>query len=253
MDDSPHSLLPAEDERREGARFLYLQMKQALIARIASGEWQPGDLLPSEQALAAEYGVAQGTARKAVDHLVAEKLAIRRHGKGTYVATHDWQRALSQFFRLVGDDGSNALPEARVISHASGVATVQEAARLKLRGNAKVIRFLRVRTFDAVPVIVEHIVLPFALFRALSKETGLTLPPALYEHFGMRFGILVREVSENLRAVTANPEDAALLGIEPGSPLLEIDRVVISVQSKPVEWRISRCHTARHSYLNRID
>jgi GntR family transcriptional regulator len=69
----------------------------------------------------------------------------------------------------------------------------------------------------------------------------------------MRFGILVREVSENLRAVTANPEDAALLGIEPGSPLLEIDRVVISVQSKPVEWRISRCHTARHSYLNRID
>jgi GntR family transcriptional regulator len=233
-------------------RPLYRKLKAALIARIISGEWQPGDVLPSEQALAAQYGVAQGTARKAIDQLVAEGLVVRRHGKGTYVATHDWQRALSQFFRLIGDDGSAELPVAQIIQHSTGVATADEALRLRLRSRAKVIRFVRTRSFNATPVIVEHISLPFAMFPTLSRKAEATLPPFLYEHFGKRYGVLIREASENLRAVAANADDATLLGVRTGSPLLEIDRVAISVQGTPVEWRVSRCNTAHHSYLNRM-
>ncbi len=223
------------------------------MARIASGEWQAGGLLPSEQALAAEYGVAQGTARKAVDQLVACNLVVRQQGKGTFVANQDWQRAVSQFFRLIGDDGTHDLPAARVIAQATGPATRTEAQRLQLKARAKVVRFTRLRYFDETPVIVERLVLPAAMFPPLARRSDVTLPPFLYEHFGRAFGVLIRGASENLRAVSADDDDAALLNIAPGAPLLEIDRVVVSVQGQPVEWRISRCDTSRHSYLNRME
>jgi GntR family transcriptional regulator len=234
-------------------RPLYRKLEAALMARIASGEWQAGALLPSEQALATEYGVAQGTARKAVDQLVACKLVVRQQGKGTFVATQDWQRAVSQFFRLIDDDGTHELPAARVIDQATGPALPIEAERLRLKARARVVRFTRLRYFDDTPVIVERMVLPAAMFPPLARRSDVTLPPFLYEHLARAFGVLIRGASENLRAVSADNHDAELLKIEPGSPLLEIDRVVVSVQGQPVEWRISRCNTTRHSYLNRIE
>ena len=67
---------------------LYRQIREWIVARIVHGDWRPGDILPSEIKLAAEFGVSQGTVRKAVDALVAENLVIRHQGKGTYVTVH---------------------------------------------------------------------------------------------------------------------------------------------------------------------
>ncbi|MBT4703330.1 MAG: UTRA domain-containing protein, partial [Rhodospirillaceae bacterium] len=59
-------------------------------------------------------------------------------------------------------------------------------------------------------------------------------------------------VEEALRAVTAGPRDAELLGLTPGQPLLEIDRVAISLDGKPVEWRITRCDTQDTRYVSSL-
>ena len=66
---------------------LYQQIKAMLLASLQAGEWQPGEVIPSEFELAARYEVSQGTVRKAIDELTAQNLLIRKQGKGTFGAT----------------------------------------------------------------------------------------------------------------------------------------------------------------------
>ena len=63
-------------------RPLYSQVYETLVKRIADGVWRPGQVLPSEQALALQLGVSQGTVRKALDALAVDKIIDRRQGKG---------------------------------------------------------------------------------------------------------------------------------------------------------------------------
>jgi len=69
-----------------GYRPLYRQVYDIVVRRVAEGKWRPGEALPSEQNLAREMGVSQGTMRKVLDSLTAEKLLERRQGKGTFIA-----------------------------------------------------------------------------------------------------------------------------------------------------------------------
>ena len=53
----------------------------------------------------------------------------------------------------------------------------------------------------------------------------------------------VYRAAEQLRAVAADPREAWLLAVAPGTPLLEIDRLATALDGMPVEWRLSRCRT----------
>ena len=80
-------------------RPLYQQIKALITQSLQSGEWKPGELMPSEVELAGRFKVSQGTVRKAIDELAAEHLVVRRQGKGTFVATHAEERAAQQRVR----------------------------------------------------------------------------------------------------------------------------------------------------------
>lgn len=70
---------------REGMVPLYVQVADAVAARIASGELPPNRLIPSENRLTQEYGIARGTARKALDLLRERGLVVTVVGRGTFV------------------------------------------------------------------------------------------------------------------------------------------------------------------------
>src|ERR1700733_6946028 len=84
---------------------LYQQIKALITQSLESGEWKPGELIPSEIELAARFKVSQGTVRKAIDELAAENLLVRRQGKGTFVATHAEEHVQFRFLRLMPDSG----------------------------------------------------------------------------------------------------------------------------------------------------
>ena len=71
---------------------LYQQIKELLLKSLQQGEWQPGEVIPSEIELAERFQVSQGTVRKAIDELANENLLMRRQGVGTFVATHSEER-----------------------------------------------------------------------------------------------------------------------------------------------------------------
>jgi GntR family transcriptional regulator len=86
---------------------LYQQIKDLILQSLQTGEWKPGEAIPSEMDLAARYRVSQGTVRKAIDELSADNLLVRRQGKGTFVATHAEQQVQYRFLKLQPDSGDS--------------------------------------------------------------------------------------------------------------------------------------------------
>jgi GntR family transcriptional regulator len=224
-----------------------------MIRRMVSGDWRPGDALPSEARLAAEFRVSQGTVRKALDELEQRNLVVRRQGRGTFVARHSRQRSMFHFFHIFTDAGEKLLPAGEVLSLTAGRVGRAAAARLGLAAGASVWEMRRLRTIAGAPVILERIVLPARLFPGLALPLGETQEEELYVLYEQRFGVTVARAEERLKAVAADAEDAERLAVAEGAPLLEIDRLARDLEGRPVEWRRSRCDTARHHYLSEIE
>ena len=222
---------------------LYRQVYVVLARRIAEGAWRPAQALPSEQELARELGVSQGTVRKAMDALAAENLLLRRQGKGTYVAEHTQEHALFRFFRLArpAPERARITPQLGDEKVRSRPANQLERARLQLQAGAQIVEIRRTRLIDQKPKVVEKIILPLKLFPGIDQQAKL--PNTLYSLYQGVYGISIAVAQEELRAVLANKSDAKALRLEPGAPLLQIDRVAVALDGQRVEWRVSRCDT----------
>ena len=223
-----------------GYRPLYRQVYDYLVRQIATGVWRPAEALPSEQELAVELGVSQGTVRKALDVVAAEKLVERRQGKGTYVAEQTQERALFRFFRWAYPGGQRAIPTSMGETVKRRSSTSDEQIKLHLRENAKVIEISRRRLIDGKPAIVETIVVPVTLFPDLDKR--VPLPNTLYSLYQSAYGINIVAVEEEVRAELVRKDDAKKLNLPVGSPLLRIERLAIALDGSRVELRVSRCN-----------
>lgn len=231
---------------------LYTQVKELMIKRITDSLWLPGMLLPSENELAKELKVSQGTVRKALDEMALDKLVVRKQGRGTYITEHDNQRDLFHFFHLVNSKGvGKNLPESHVITIEEGVCTQQELELLELQPTDEVIRVSRVRLLENKPVIYELISVPKSLFPYLS-ETEANLPNSLYSLYESRYGVSVARASEWLSARGANQYTSEQLKIENGAPILTIRRLAYTLSHRPVELRVSHCNTENHHYLSEL-
>ena len=227
---------------------LYEQVRARLIEGISAGEWRAGEPIPTESALAAGFGVAIGTVRKAVDSLVAEQALVRRQGKGTFVTAHDGSRLLFHFFHIVARDGDKAYPEVRTVSFRRDRADAASAAALGIAAADKVLRIRNVLSLAGAPAIVDDITLPAELYPGLTEKIFLARDNTIYHLYQSRYGINVLRTDERLRAVLAARDVAQLLEVAAGAPVLEIRRVALTFRDRPVELRLSRVNTARHDY-----
>jgi len=233
--------------RADAAKPLYAQVEEVIRQRLIDNYWKPGEALPSEFQLADELDVSQGTVRKALNDMVAENLLERRQGRGTFVSEHTERRALFLFFNLVGEDGSRTMPVSRIIASEIRPATDAERVHLELAAGDVVVTVRRVRSLHGEPAIVDRVTVSQALFPNLG--TDVKLPENLYRFYQGEYGITIAKAQERVRAVAATLEEAELLGLEAGAPLLEIDRISRTLDARPVEWRISRCNTQHHAYV----
>ena len=231
---------------------LYQQIKALITQSLQSGEWKPGELIPSEVELAGRFKVSQGTVRKAIDELAAENLVMRRQGKGTFVSTHHEARAHFRFLRLVPDEGVPHYPESKFIEVKRVRAPADVARLMELKSGDAVIFIKRVQYFDGVPTIVEELWLPGQIFKGLTAERLVEYKGPMYGLFETEFGTRMIRASEQIRAVCADAGAAQLLNIDLGTPLLSSERVSFTYGDKPVELRRGLYLTSRHHYQNEL-
>ena len=111
---------------------LYIQVRDTLAARIATGTWKPGSPIPNEQDLARELGVSPGTMRKALDLLEAERVVTRRQGRGTYVNDPASEELAARFNNFRDANGKRIVGVAKTLDIAEAPATELERERLQL-------------------------------------------------------------------------------------------------------------------------
>ncbi len=232
---------------------LYLQIKGLMERALEAGEWGPGAAIPAEVALAARFGVSQGTVRKAIGALANENLLVRKQGKGTFVATHTEERASNfRFLRVRRNDGQAEYPGNRLVDLRRARAGAEIARRLGIRVGDGVFLLLRVLDLAGQPTVLDDIRLPAALFAGLTRARYAAYPGSMYGFFEQAFGVRMLRAEERLTAVAADVASAGLLGVEPGTPLLAVDRVSFTYGDRPVEVRRGLCATRHAHYWNTL-
>lgn len=231
---------------------LYRQIKSLITQGLESGEWRPGEAIPSESDLAGRFSVSQGTVRKAVDEMVAENLLVRRQGKGTYVATHNDPRAFFRFLRLVPLSGEVEPSQSLPLECWRAKAGPEAARVLQINIGEPIIIVRRLLQFSGKTVVVDEIYLRGDIFSGLTLDVLKDYQGSLYSLFENRFGVRMIRAEESIRAVGADRVSAELLGVEEGAPLLSVERVSYTYGEKPVEWRRGLYSTAEHCYFNEL-
>lgn len=230
-------------------RPLYARVHKELAERIRSGRWKAGQLIPNEFEIAEEFGVSQGTARKALVALAEAKLIVRHQGRGTFVYEHTPGDILFRFFNLFDEAGERIVPVSRSTKCVLGKANGAERRGLRLATNARVIRVSRTRAHGRRRFITETAVLPEAIFPGLADLPEI--PDTFYDVFQKTYGVHVTHTEERITATAADPVCAADLGIAAGTPLIRIERTAFTLDGRPVEWRVSLCHLKGAYYLAR--
>ncbi len=233
-------------------RPLYQQIKTLITQSLISGEWRPGEAIPSETELAARFNVSQGTVRKAINELADENLLIRQQGKGTFVASHTEEKRQFHFLRLSPDQGERVYPKGELLDCRRMKADPSTARLLEIPAGATLVVITRLMKMGEEPVCWEEIRLPAALFKGLTAAKINQYQCKLYSMFEAAYRVRILQVAEQIKAVAAEPEVATLLGIPPGTPLLRIERVAYTFGDKPVEWRRTMCNTKSFHYMNKI-
>ncbi|MDO6386966.1 MULTISPECIES: GntR family transcriptional regulator [Uliginosibacterium] len=231
---------------------LYRQIKNLIVQALDSGEWLPGQTIPSEQELALRFGVSQGTVRKAVDELAAENILVRRQGKGTFVSTHQDPRAVFRFLRLKAVNGGPVLPKSQPLECLRGKAGQEAARNLGIEPGSQIFIVRRVLKFDGKPVVIDEMYLPGDVFQGLSLEMLKEWQGSLYSLFESRFGVRMVRATEKIRAVSADRAVADVLNVQESTPLLSVERLAYTYGDKPVEWRRGLYSTAEHFYINEL-
>jgi len=205
-----------------------------VIERIADGTYPPGAMLPNEFDLAEDFGVSQGTARKALSALEDRAIVERRQGKGTFVVLRTPENSLFHFFRLRTKDGAQVTPEPATETIVKRKATELERATL-FEQPSHVFEITRVRSFEGQQFCMEQSVVPVELFPGLIERAPLK--NALYVMFQQAYSCIVISAQENLHASIADAELAAFMGIEKGTPVLVSERVTRDLLERTVEMR----------------
>jgi Transcriptional regulators len=219
---------------------LYRQVRDEIIASLRVGKYVVDVALPSEQRLAIEYGVSQGTVRKAIDDLVAQNILYRHQGRGTFIRRHTESQSLFRFFNLVRPDGSRPLPSSINLSLTTQATPLEVAIQLGLDEKQLVVCLHRIRIIDEVPAIYETIYLDHQWFH---DYEGIELPNTLYQLYADHYGINVTRAEEQISVTIPSAAQAELLKLSSPTAVLQITRVAYGIDDQPVEYRISLCRS----------
>jgi len=215
----------------------YQSLANALRHQVEAGVYSQGDKLPSEPMLSRDHGVSRGTVVKAIELLVAEGLAFRKQGIGTFVARTTLRREPGKMLSFTETAMSQGYtPTQKILSfqsaettHMNSIGCFEPAMQLN-----------RLRYLDNLPTALHRSVIPNAILDRLSADvlkklhcddaTNFSLYAALEET-----DIELTSASEFVSARLASNEEQEQMGLGPHSVVIVITRQSFNMDGRLIE------------------
>ncbi len=233
---------------KEKGVALYVQLSRALRDMILQQGLQPGDSLPTEEQLRSAYGVSRSTIRDALSQLEQEHLVERRQGVGTFVSRPPLKRDLQALTGFSEDMISRGLrPESKVLDYQQPAAgNIPDVF-----GGLSLVRVVRLRLADGEPFGIHCTLIP----QTVAERCGFTRE-RLRTDQSLSFyasleaaGYSIDEGREHLTACAADPQQARLLGLRAGAPLIKVVRLSWSPEGELLEHITALYLPDRYEYV----
>ena len=212
---------------------MYFRIQQVILEQIQTGQFQPGAQLPSETDLAQQYQVSRITAKRALDELVRQGRAFRQQGRGTFVAQARIRdisgfRSFSEDVRARGFTPSSQVLDFKEVKPG---AVIRE--RLHIPEGEPVFLLRRLRLADQEPVAVETAYLPCRLSPGLFNEDLSN--SSLYTILAEKYNLVPTWADAEIEAAVPTKEEAGLLNLKAGMPVLVAHRVTFAADYDAIE------------------
>jgi|HigsolmetaGSP12D_1036236.scaffolds.fasta_scaffold02920_3 GntR family transcriptional regulator len=225
---------------------LYHQLKEIFNSKIESGEWRPGQLIPTENELIRKYQVSRTTVREAINALVNEGKLEKKQGRGTHVCKPKLEERLSRLSGFAEEMWSKGfVPGARLLETAETHAPSKVKETLLGNRDGTVLYIKRLRLANDEPIAIEHSYWPLEIGQWFRDEDLSKI--AYYSVLEQR-GIALRDADELISARACSRKDAQLLGISEGDPLLRMERVTYSASGEAIEHTFTDYRSDRYTY-----
>jgi len=224
---------------------LYKAAETEMLRRIGTGEWPVGLRLPNEFGLADEFGVSQGTMRRALITLETMGYLKRKPGRGTIVSEPETidseaSSAAKGFHRL--QDKTGTAPEV-VAFRAKAASRDAAGADLALFGAGRLSGLERTLKSGGSRFALDDVVVPELLAGALTEEAAVELPDLLAD-----LGLDVARIDDTLTAEATSMGDSVALSVDRHSALLVLTRVARDGKGRPIARQTLRMVTDHAAY-----
>lgn len=214
---------------------LYAQLDEIIREKIENGEWTPHTTIPSENELSRQHGVSRMTARSVITQFVREGLLYRVQGKGTFVSepkitttTLSYMGIREQLERM------GYQTTTRLIEASKTVGSESIARKMKLPQGSSFYVIKRIRYVENEPISIHTSYIPSQYCDNLDSKDleGEQLCVILEKEYGLKR----KRVDETLESSPANEEEARLLSVKPGYPLLMLQDMIYNAEGIEFEY-----------------
>jgi len=231
----------------------YYQLANILRELIADGKFEAHQPIPAERQLEKIYSVSRTTIRQAIDLLVRQGFLYREHGRGTFVSPQKLQKGISELTSFTEDMMQRGiLPGQKILEIHTVRPPKKVRAHLELPESCeRVLCIERLRLGDGVPMGLQtsYYMLPEGqtISREMLEEYG-----SIYRILQDIFHLIPTEADETLEVTLATPQEASLLQIKPGSPLLLSERTTYSQYRRVIEFVKILYRGDRYRYIAKL-
>lgn len=224
---------------------LYSQLKNLIIKKIESGEYQEETKIPSEQELCEHFDISRPTVRQAITELTSNGYLYKEKGKGTFVARSKSKIDIKNYSGFTDSILDSQEPGQRNIVASNAVSTENNKSLSDVfssigsqglqHGFAEV-KYILKQKDDVISYNTSYI--PLSLFPGIIDDIKVKKPS--YDILRGKYPLLPVKTKSSLEIVYTSQEDAQFMQVQAGNPMVRIDNVLYSKSGQVVEYVVAK-------------